>query len=681
MAQPRNYDVPLMTMDVGNFSMSMNKIMGEGQLGNQYSWMLTGTGPEKTEIFYWPADRWQSNMLYQIFNPLVLDTGGIVDSKGVRRTMYVGAGIDALINSGKTDWCREIRRYRPPHIVVDGVQIDSPYQWYVDPSLKSDIKLEWEDVLNQFGIRSHIEMYGFSNPNHADYFIWKTTHTFTGELKVPRDAKVSADTIPDQTIGFWWPCSFSFGPSKAGERQVNGGFSYEGTDDLDSWFKKASEMPPGSRSRDSLAIAYYWDSRGTSTVAYPNGSKDDTGDPDRTTGFLNSTAVCGYTLLHADISAVVKTDDLSQPYAMSHAGIYADLWGRRDIGLLQTYRGDDARGRFPLDPITAGFMTKPDYGPMRFIVTGPYRLTKDHSTGRYDSVTFVYAVGAGSIGMNQADSIGRAWFAGRISDSTKNSWVLKGRDSLGKVLDRANWAWNRLAQGLPIPSAPLPPDIEISSGPGKITVRWSYPNNSSYLDAVTGVDDWYSWRVYRKAKNFLVNDPADQKSGARWDLVYQTTNRNQREFVDTAISPLIYYYYAVTAVDDGTQGLGIADDPQRGEKLESSRFVTRASNPAMTTQVQQAVNRSVPRRLALMQNYPNPFNPSTMLSFDLPASGFVSLRIYDILGREVSVVVNEALKGGSYRILFDASRLASGTYIYRLMSAGKSLARTFVVLK
>lgn len=330
--------------------------------------MLTGSDRQKIEIFYWPADRWQSNMLYQIF-------------------------------SGKTDWACETRRYRPPEIVIDGIKINPPYIWNVDASLKSDIKIEFEDVLGQFGLRSHVEVFGFSNPNHADYFIWKATHKFTSE-----------------------------------EMNVTSGYAYEGVDDLDSWFKRKSSFYP-SAARDSLYVAYYWDAKGASTPVYSNGSNDDTGDPDRTTGFLHSTQICGYALLHADKSYADRADDVSQPYSMPHAGISKDLWGRRDLGLKLTYRGDDSRGRFPLDPITSGLLTAPDYGPMRFITTGPYTLTKNRAAGRADSITFVYAVGVGGIGWQFADSTGRAWLRKDISDSAKNAWVLKGRDSLWATLD------------------------------------------------------------------------------------------------------------------------------------------------------------------------------------------------------------------------------------------------------
>jgi hypothetical protein len=579
-SQERNYDVPPMQIDVGNFNLTMNKLMGEGGLQTQYSWMLTGNNPEKTEIFYWPADRWQSNMLYQIFNPLVLGDSGIINSDGVRRSMYVAAGNDALINSGKTEWAREIRRYRPPTIVVDGAQVNPPYRWYVDPSLKSDIKLEFEDVLGQFGIRSHVEVYAFSNPHHADYFIWKATHKFTGELKIPREASSSKDTLPDQTIQFWWPIAFSFGPSKAGERNALGSFSYEGEDDLDSWFKRKSELLP-NRSRDTLYVAYYYDSKGTSTTAYSNGSKDDTGDPDRTTGFLHSTQICGYTLLHADTWYNNTSDNVNQPYSMPHAGIQKDLWGRRDEGLKLTYRGDDARGRFPFEP------TIPDKGPMRFITVGPYELTKNKPLGRYDSITFVYAIGTESIGWKEADSIGKAWLNNEISDSVKNAGIMKGRDSLWKTLDRANWAWDRLSKGLTIPSPPPPPDITVTSGPDRITVSWSYPEASYFNDPETGVDDWYAWRVYRKRGQFLVNHPSDLKNGDKWELVYETTNKGQTTFIDQNVQRGVDYYYAVTAVDNGTQNT-YGESP--GERLESSRYVNRSLIPA--TSVKPGLNES-----------------------------------------------------------------------------------------
>ncbi|HTP79612.1 MAG TPA: T9SS type A sorting domain-containing protein [Bacteroidota bacterium] len=89
----------------------------------------------------------------------------------------------------------------------------------------------------------------------------------------------------------------------------------------------------------------------------------------------------------------------------------------------------------------------------------------------------------------------------------------------------------------------------------------------------------------------------------------------------------------------------------------------------------------IPKQFGLSQNYPNPFNPSTNIEFDLPASGPVSLKIYNILGEEVAVMVDGDRAAGHYVSTFDASRLTSGIYIYRLQSTSGVLARKMVLIK
>ncbi|CAN5623475.1 hypothetical protein BH10BAC5_BH10BAC5_03010 [soil metagenome] len=80
----------------------------------------------------------------------------------------------------------------------------------------------------------------------------------------------------------------------------------------------------------------------------------------------------------------------------------------------------------------------------------------------------------------------------------------------------------------------------------------------------------------------------------------------------------------------------------------------------------QNISSDIPRSFRLSQNYPNPFNPVTNINFDLPKPSFVTLKIYDILGKEVASLLNETLEAGSYRSDFDASKLSSGTYFYRI---------------
>ena len=89
----------------------------------------------------------------------------------------------------------------------------------------------------------------------------------------------------------------------------------------------------------------------------------------------------------------------------------------------------------------------------------------------------------------------------------------------------------------------------------------------------------------------------------------------------------------------------------------------------------------IPDGFKLDQNYPNPFNPVTNLEFGISKLGFVSLKVYDILGKEISTLVNENLNPGTYKYNFDASDLTSGIYFYRLQVGKFSETRRMILLK
>jgi len=88
-----------------------------------------------------------------------------------------------------------------------------------------------------------------------------------------------------------------------------------------------------------------------------------------------------------------------------------------------------------------------------------------------------------------------------------------------------------------------------------------------------------------------------------------------------------------------------------------------------------------PLTFGLQQNYPNPFNPVTVIAYQLPADSKVSLKIYDILGNEVAVLVEEEKQAGSYEVKFDATSLASGTYIYRIVAGEFVNTKKMVLIK
>lgn len=94
-----------------------------------------------------------------------------------------------------------------------------------------------------------------------------------------------------------------------------------------------------------------------------------------------------------------------------------------------------------------------------------------------------------------------------------------------------------------------------------------------------------------------------------------------------------------------------------------------------------SVSYDVPAEFVLNQNYPNPFNPSTTISYFVPKESFVSIRIYDFLGREVTTLVNEMKPIGSYEIRFDASNIPSGTYFYTMNADSYTSTKKMILIK
>ena len=88
-----------------------------------------------------------------------------------------------------------------------------------------------------------------------------------------------------------------------------------------------------------------------------------------------------------------------------------------------------------------------------------------------------------------------------------------------------------------------------------------------------------------------------------------------------------------------------------------------------------------PVAFSLNQNYPNPFNPTTVISYTIPKAGYVTLKVYDVLGREVATLVNGNENIGAYHVEFNGSRLASGVYFYRLISGSHIVTRKMMMLK
>jgi hypothetical protein len=95
----------------------------------------------------------------------------------------------------------------------------------------------------------------------------------------------------------------------------------------------------------------------------------------------------------------------------------------------------------------------------------------------------------------------------------------------------------------------------------------------------------------------------------------------------------------------------------------------------------RTISTVIPEAYSLKQNFPNPFNPTTKVRFNLPKTAFVTIKVYDILGREVSTIVNEELHAGEYEASYDAGSLSSGIYYYRLDAGDYSGVKKMILIK
>jgi len=108
---------------------------------------------------------------------------------------------------------------------------------------------------------------------------------------------------------------------------------------------------------------------------------------------------------------------------------------------------------------------------------------------------------------------------------------------------------------------------------------------------------------------------------------------------------------------------------------------TDADFVGVVTGVKISAANTVPEQFSLSQNYPNPFNPTTTVRYSIPVSGHVTLKVYNVIGQEVATLVNTVQKAASYTVAFDASKLASGVYFYRLSAGNFTQVKKMLMLK
>lgn len=235
----------------------------------------------------------------------------------------------------------------------------------------------------------------------------------------------------------------------------------------------------------------------------------------------------------------------------------------------------------------------------------------------------------------------------------------------------------------------------------------SLRNNFYKYDALQPIMEWKSLTTPDSPENLIVSRSSEQ--GYIFDISWDKPSGEQISKVSNSGHVDSLIKYAVYRVDSGSD----PDEVQEMEKYYNLiavtgettyrdatppsengywYFVTTVSRNNVESEPTQSAEGGVvvsnendaldvPDRFSLAQNYPNPFNPSTEIAFVIPESGATTLKVYDILGREVKTLINKKLASGAHSVSFDASSFASGIYIYRLSSGNSTLIKRMTLIK
>ena len=218
--------------------------------------------------------------------------------------------------------------------------------------------------------------------------------------------------------------------------------------------------------------------------------------------------------------------------------------------------------------------------------------------------------------------------------------------------------------------------------------------NGSNFDPTT-IAQFQSWIISTNANN-MANMLSSQMAATYLSIVHGFTNPSVLVDGVRNGNDLVAYANSLLCANGNTP----SGNPARAEQTRVKDICDRINNGLSFAQAgacpvvytagsvqhhaeigNEQAETAKPSAFALRGNYPNPFNPTTMISYELPENVFVSLKVYDVLGREVASLINDVQAAGSYDVRFDASNLPSGMYFYRLQAGSFSASKKLMLVK
>jgi hypothetical protein len=165
----------------------------------------------------------------------------------------------------------------------------------------------------------------------------------------------------------------------------------------------------------------------------------------------------------------------------------------------------------------------------------------------------------------------------------------------------------------------------------------------------------------------------------------QLVNANRGTYVYEANGKLLSYLYcrwinSSWVPDDSENREGYRVTDGAGNHYSFSGHSATFSYRLLVTGITDN-NSSIPEMLFLSQNYPNPFNPTTTISFSFPSRSFVSLKVFDVMGRDVATIVSEEMPAGNYSRQWNAAGMPSGVYFFRLHAGAYTETKKLLLLR
>ena len=196
--------------------------------------------------------------------------------------------------------------------------------------------------------------------------------------------------------------------------------------------------------------------------------------------------------------------------------------------------------------------------------------------------------------------------------------------------------------------ANAPENLQATAGDAQATLTWSAPLNDSGAD-ITG----YAYRYKESGGDFIAYTDIPESGPGE---------ANARSYTVTELTNGLEYVFHVRALNEHGGGLP-------------------AEVVVMLPTVINTESEELPTEVVLWGNYPNPFNPETTIRYALPQAGKARLVVYDLLGHEVEILVDQSKPAGNHTVRFGAGNLPSGLYVYRLQAQDKTIVRTMMLVK